>query len=188
MQILTNNLFIALTAIKLHPFLSAVVSDDVGPSFEEAPPSPNHSDPDLLPNRHEMDPVPSENTEAEQAPGRQRAVAGSDPMRGLKDFDRVYMPGMKDFVDSICENGLSESRSKRGVSSNIGKLPVVPVGDTGTIPYGMAASFLGAHSDSRPDAGDGCVNKMRAAVGIPSTPRGNAAFIRCRGTSQAPMS
>ena len=64
-----------------------------------------------------MDPVPSENTEAEQAPGRQRAVAqvrpitlfgavraiaGSGPMRGLKDFDRVYMPGMEDFVDSIC--------------------------------------------------------------------------------------
>ena len=64
-----------------------------------------------------MDPVPSENTEAEQAPGRQRAVAqvrpitlfcavraiaGSDPMRGLKDFDRVYMTGMEDFVDSIC--------------------------------------------------------------------------------------
>ena len=38
---------------------------------------------------------------------------------------------------------------------------MVTVGDTGTIPYGMAASFLGAHSYSRPDAGDGCVNKMR---------------------------
>ena len=128
MQIITNNLFIAFTAIKLHPFLSAVVSDDVEPSFEEAPPSPNHSDPDLPPNRHEMDPVPSENTEAEQAPGRQRAVAqvrpitlfgavraiaGSDPMRGLKDFDQVYMPGMEDFLDSICENGLSESRYDR---------------------------------------------------------------------------
>ena len=73
-----------------------------------------------------MDPVPSENTEAEQAPGRQRAVAqvrpitlfgavraiaGSDPM--LKDFDQVYMPGMEDFLDSICENGLSESRYDR---------------------------------------------------------------------------
>ena len=54
---------------------------------------------------------------------------------------------------------------------------MVPVGDTGAIPYGMAASFLGAHSDSRPDAGDGCVNKMRAAVGIPSTPCRNAAFM-----------
>ena len=105
-----------------------MVSDDVEQSFEEAPSSPNHSDPDLPPDRHEMDLVPSENTEAEQAPGRQRAVAqvrqitlfgsdpaiaGSDPMRGLKDFDRVYMPGMEDFVDSICGNGLSESRSDR---------------------------------------------------------------------------
>ena len=58
MQIITNNLFIACTVINLHPFLSAVVSDHVEPSFEEAPPSPNHSDPDLPPNRHEMDPVP----------------------------------------------------------------------------------------------------------------------------------
>ena len=42
------------------------------------------------------------------------------------------------------------------VDSIIGKHPVVPVGDTGTIPYGMAASFSGAHGDSRQDAGDGC--------------------------------
>ena len=28
-------------------------------------------------------------------------------MRGLKDFDRVYMPGMEGFLDSICKNGLS---------------------------------------------------------------------------------
>ena len=33
-----------------------------------------------------------------------RAIAGSDPMRWLKDFDRVYMPDMEGFVDSICEN------------------------------------------------------------------------------------
>ena len=44
------------------------------------------------------------------------------------------------------------------VDSIIGKLPatVVSVGDTGTIPYSMAASFLGAHGDSSPDAGNGC--------------------------------
>ena len=80
-----------------------MVSDDVEPSFEEALPSPNHSNPDLPPDRHEMDPVPCETTEAEQAPGRQRAaaearplavtlfvavraIAGSDPMHGLKDL------------------------------------------------------------------------------------------------------
>ena len=46
------------------------------------------------------------------------------------------------------------------VDSIIGKLPVVPVGvelgDTGSIPYGMAASFPGVHGESRPVAGDGC--------------------------------
>ena len=95
-----------------------MVSDDVEPSFEEALPSPNHSNPDLPPDRHEMDPVPCETTEAEQAPGRQRsvaqerpiallvavqAIARSDPKHagGLKDFDRVYMPGLEGFVDSI---------------------------------------------------------------------------------------
>ena len=31
----------------------------------------------------------------------------------LKGFDQVYMPGMEDFLDSICENGLSESRYDR---------------------------------------------------------------------------
>ena len=69
---------------------------------------------------------PSETTKADQAPGRQRtvaqlkpitlfvtvrAIAGSDPMSEFKDFDRVYMPGMEGFVDSICYDGLSESRS-----------------------------------------------------------------------------
>ena len=42
------------------------------------------------------------------------------------------------------------------VDSIIRKLLLVPVGDTGTITYGMAASFPGADGDSRPDAGDGC--------------------------------
>ena len=43
------------------------------------------------------------------------------------------------------------------VDSIIGKLPVVPIGDTGTIPYSMAARFPGAHGDSRPDADEGCL-------------------------------
>ena len=42
------------------------------------------------------------------------------------------------------------------MDSIIGKLPVVPVGNIGIIPYGMAASFPNAHDDSRPDGGNGC--------------------------------
>ncbi len=40
----------------------------------------------------------------------------------------------------------------------LGKLPVVPVGDTGTIPYPghMHNFFPGAPGDRRPGAGDGC--------------------------------
>ena len=44
------------------------------------------------------------------------------------------------------------------VESVLGKLPVVPVGDTGTIPYSMrqhAADFVGAAFDTREGAGDG---------------------------------
>jgi hypothetical protein len=44
------------------------------------------------------------------------------------------------------------------VESILGKLPVVPVGDTGTIPYSMrqhAADFVGAAFDTREGAGDG---------------------------------
>ncbi len=38
----------------------------------------------------------------------------------------------------------------------LGKLPVVPVGDTGTIPRHLRNVFPGAPGDRRPDAGDGC--------------------------------
>ncbi len=44
------------------------------------------------------------------------------------------------------------------VESILGKLPVVPVGDTGTIPYCMrqhAEDFVGAAFDTREGAGDG---------------------------------
>jgi len=44
------------------------------------------------------------------------------------------------------------------ITSILSKLPVVPVGDTGTIPHSMRAEaedFDGASCDSRPDAGDG---------------------------------
>ena len=43
------------------------------------------------------------------------------------------------------------------VKSILGKLPVVPVGDTGTIPYSMrqhAADFVDAAFDTREGAGD----------------------------------
>ncbi len=44
------------------------------------------------------------------------------------------------------------------VESILGRLPVVPVGDTGTIPYCMlqhAEDFVGAAFDTREGAGDG---------------------------------
>ena len=42
------------------------------------------------------------------------------------------------------------------VESIIGKLPVVPVGDFGTVPHGMRAHFPGAVPDGAPGSGDGC--------------------------------
>lgn len=45
------------------------------------------------------------------------------------------------------------------ISSLLGKLPVVPVGDTGTIPFSMrrsAEDFVKAAFDSAEGAGDGC--------------------------------
>jgi len=42
------------------------------------------------------------------------------------------------------------------VESILGKLPVVPVGDFGTVPHGMRAQFPGALADRAPGAGDGC--------------------------------
>ena len=41
------------------------------------------------------------------------------------------------------------------IQSILGKLPLVPVGDTGTILHGMRNAFSGAPSDRRPGAGDG---------------------------------
>jgi hypothetical protein len=38
----------------------------------------------------------------------------------------------------------------------VGKLSVVPVGDTGTIPRHLRNVFPGSPGDHRPDAGDGC--------------------------------
>ncbi len=42
------------------------------------------------------------------------------------------------------------------IQSILGKLPLVPVGDTGTIPHSMHNAISGAPGDRRPGAGDGC--------------------------------
>ena len=59
-----------------------------------------------------------------------------------------------------------EIAQKRGcfTFSILGKLPVVPVGDAGTIPYSMrqhAADFVGAAFDTREGAGDGVVGTSK---------------------------
>jgi hypothetical protein len=41
------------------------------------------------------------------------------------------------------------------MQSILGKLPVVPVGDTGTIPHRMRNAFASAPGDRRPSAGNG---------------------------------
>ena len=42
------------------------------------------------------------------------------------------------------------------IQNILGKLSLVPVGDTGTIPHSMSNTFAGAPGDRRPGAGDGC--------------------------------
>ena len=42
------------------------------------------------------------------------------------------------------------------IQSILGKLHVIPVGDTGTVPHRMQNTFSGAPGDRRPGAGDGC--------------------------------
>ena len=42
------------------------------------------------------------------------------------------------------------------IESILGKLPVVPVGDTGTIPHRLRNRFEGAPGDRREGSGDGC--------------------------------
>ncbi len=42
------------------------------------------------------------------------------------------------------------------IQSILGKLLVIPVGDTGTIPYHLRNTFFGAPGDCRMGAGDGC--------------------------------
>ena len=42
------------------------------------------------------------------------------------------------------------------IQSILGKLPVVPVGDPGTIPHHLRSHFSWAPGDRRPGSGDGC--------------------------------
>ncbi len=42
------------------------------------------------------------------------------------------------------------------IQSILGRLPLVSVGDTGTIPHRMLNAFSGAPGARRPGAGDGC--------------------------------
>ena len=42
------------------------------------------------------------------------------------------------------------------IQNILGKLSLVLVGDTGTIPHSMRNTFAGAPGDRRPGAGDGC--------------------------------
>ena len=42
------------------------------------------------------------------------------------------------------------------IQNILGKLSLVPVGDTSTIPHSMRNTLTGAPGDRRPGAGDGC--------------------------------
>ena len=70
--------------------------------------------------------------------------------------------GIKPYVQGLFDGGLYELDYKKPIlyvvpiQSILGKLPVVPVGDTGTIPHRMRNTFSGAPGDRRPGAGDGC--------------------------------
>ena len=55
------------------------------------------------------------------------------------------------------------------IQNILGKLPLVPVGDTGTIPHSMRNAFSGAPGDHRPGAGDGC----RSIAGCGSSTHGH---------------
>ena len=76
-------------------------------------------------------------------------------------FDNVYNAG---WLKSVGSQIIYELDHKKPVlyvipiEHILGKLPVVPVGDTGTIPHHLHNVFQGAPGDwdRRPDAGDGC--------------------------------
>ncbi len=57
------------------------------------------------------------------------------------------------------------------IQSIIGKLPVVPVGDTGTIPYHLRNTFSGAPGDRRMGAGRELRKLFLAHVSDASSPQ-----------------
>ena len=75
-------------------------------------------------------------------------------------FDRFYWHTA--WLESVGSRVLYELDPKKPVlyvvpvESIIGKLPVVPVGDFGSVPNGMRAQFPNALADRTPGAGDGC--------------------------------
>jgi len=88
---------------------------------------------------------------------------------GSKTFECALVSTMETYDDP--DNGWLESVGSRVVyeldykkpvlyvipiQSILGKLPVVPVGDTGTIQYHLRNTFPGAPGDRRMGAGDGC--------------------------------
>ncbi len=56
------------------------------------------------------------------------------------------------------------------IQSILGKLLLVSVGDTGSIPHSMCNTFSGAPGDWRPGAGDGCRMWLKKLVGIGMVP------------------
>ncbi len=70
-----------------------------------------------------------------------------------------------EYLDT-CQSTIVNERRESGhvlyvvpVSTILGRLPLVPVGSTGTIPFEMrrgSADFPGAACDKSKDAGDGC--------------------------------
>ena len=107
-----------------------------------------------------------------------RDMAGPNPLRAMADFDRhltgdYYLhlfhyfgfyslfvcPG---WLNSVGSRILYELDHRKPVlyvipiQNIIGKLCLVPVGDTGTIPHRLRTAFPGAPGDRRPGSGDGC--------------------------------
>jgi hypothetical protein len=66
------------------------------------------------------------------------------------------------WLESVGSRILSELDYKKPIlyvipiESILGKLPVVPVGDPGTIQHSLRNRFEGAPGDSREGSGDGC--------------------------------
>jgi hypothetical protein len=80
-------------------------------------------------------------------------------MHYTDNFDYVFNAGWLKSVGSQIIYELDHKKPVLYVEHILGKLPVVPVGDTGTIPHHLRNVFQGSPGDRRPDAGDGC--KMR---------------------------